>query len=126
MTLPVSRRFDDAVIGAGIVGLAHAYHLAKRGRKVIVFERNARAIGASIRNFGMLWPIGRPTGPMRSLALRSREIWLEVLKGSGCWFNPCGSLHLAYREDELQVLREFAVEFQPDGFECKLEDPPEL
>ena len=104
----LNREFDDAVVGAGIVGLATAYHLARQGRKVIVFERSVKASGASVRNFGMLWPIGQPIGPARDLALRSLEIWSGVLKNAGLWHDRCGSLHLAYRDDEAQVLAEFA------------------
>lgn len=99
--------YDDAVIGAGILGLAHAYHLAGRGRRVLVLERDPRAQGASVRNFGMIWPIGQPAGPLRDLARRSATIWLEVLAAAGLWHDRLGSLHLAYREDEARVLREF-------------------
>jgi FAD dependent oxidoreductase TIGR03364 len=95
------------VVGAGILGLAHAYHLARSGRRVVVFERHARAQGASVRNFGMLWPIGQPAGTLYQLARRSLEIWKNVLDASKLWHERCGSLHLAYREDEAQVLREF-------------------
>src|SRR5690242_14905365 len=104
----MSPTYDVAVVGAGIVGLAHAYHLARQGRRVVVFERHPAACGASIRNFGMLWPIGQPAGRMHKMGLRSRDLWLEVLASSGLWHARCGSLHLAYREDEAQVLAEFA------------------
>jgi len=107
--------FDVGVVGAGIVGLAHAYHLARRGKRVIVFERNARARGASVRNFGMIWPIGQPAGNRYDLALRSREHWRAVLSDSGLWHDFAGSLHLAYHDDEAQVLREFTDSVAGEG-----------
>ena len=76
-------RFDDIVVGAGVLGLAHAYELARRGRRVAVFERSPAAVGASVRNFGMLWPIGQPLGPAPHPGRRSLEIWLEVLRAAG-------------------------------------------
>jgi len=118
--------YDDAVIGAGILGLAHAYQLARRGRRVIVFERNPRALGASIRNFGMLWPIGQPFGPLRSLAARSLEVWLDVLESGGFWHERTGSLHLAYRDDEAQVLREYARESNDQGEPVDLLTPEQV
>jgi glycine/D-amino acid oxidase-like deaminating enzyme len=79
-------------VGAGIIGLATAYHLASRGRRVVVFERSARASGASVRNFGMLWPIGQPAGPARTQALRSPKIWSGLLREARLRHDPCGSL----------------------------------
>ncbi len=115
--------FDDAIVGAGIVGLAHAYELAKRGRRVVVLERSPRAVGASIRNFGMLWPIGRPAGESRELALESLAIWRDVLQSTGIWFEKSGSLHAARSDDEARVLKEFAEQANQDSFACEWLDP---
>lgn len=65
-------RADVAVVGGGILGLAHAYQAAKAGRSVVLFERSPRAMGASIRNFGMVWPVGQPAGPMHKMAMAGR------------------------------------------------------
>jgi D-hydroxyproline dehydrogenase subunit beta len=102
-----SQKTDIAIVGAGIVGLSHAIAAAKKGLNVTVFESNQRVVGASIRNFGMIWPIGQPEGKLRQRALRSREIWLEIAPKAGIDIETSGSLHLAYREDELAVLEEF-------------------
>ena len=54
--------FDLIIVGGGIAGLAHALAPSRRGLAVAVFERHAKPRGGSIRNFGMLWPIGQPPG----------------------------------------------------------------
>jgi FAD dependent oxidoreductase TIGR03364 len=121
-----NERYDLAIVGAGIIGLAHAYHAARRGWRVIVIERGAKAQGASIRNFGMLWPIGQPAGDRYQLARRSLEIWREVLEQAEIWQDPCGSLHLAYADDEAAVLREFANAAPKVGFHCDWIGPDEV
>lgn len=119
-------KFDVAVIGAGIVGLATAYAAACKGLKTIVFERNPRAIGASIRNFGLLWPIGQPAGPLLDRAMHSREIWLDIAKESGVQVKQNGSLQLAYHDDEVAVLQDFLKSAGSAGYEVKMLTPNEI
>lgn len=112
--------FDLAVVGGGIVGLAHAWTAAREGMRVALFERAPRAEGASIRNFGMIWPVGQPAGECHATALRSREHWLTASKGAGFHAAECGSIHLAHRADEWAVLEEFAALAPGLGFDVRL------
>src|SRR5689334_1680177 len=66
--------FDLAVIGGGICGLAHALAGVRRGLRVVVIERDARANGASIRNFGFVTVTGQQRGQCWQRAMRSRQV----------------------------------------------------
>jgi FAD dependent oxidoreductase TIGR03364 len=100
------------VIGAGIAGLATARALALKGFHVKLFERNAKATGASVRNFGMIWPIGQPEGELYGRALKSRSVWKEISGSGAFWSEEAGSLHLAYNTEEWNVLQELYAAFK--------------
>src|SRR5262245_58355537 len=111
-----------AIIGGGIIGLAHAWYAARQGLRVVVFERNEYAQGASIGNFGMILPIGQPPGERLDLALRSQCLWLEAARDAGIEIASRGSIHVAYRDDEAAVIHEFAEAGSHYGYQCRWMD----
>src|SRR5580765_2774985 len=104
------------VVGAGIAGLAAARALAVRDYKVTVFERSQKAVGASIRNFGMILPVGQSDGKYFERAMRSRGIWKQVCDEAGTWYDQVGSLQLAYEQDEWDVLNELNEIYRHRGY----------
>jgi D-hydroxyproline dehydrogenase subunit beta len=121
---------DVIVIGAGIVGLAHALAAAEQGCSVIVVERDDRAVGASIRNFGSIWPIGQFHGDDDSdydRGCRGADVWRRVARDTGMWCADTGSLHVARHPDELAVLQEFLAR-TPAAVDrgARLVDPAEV
>src|ERR1700727_3922497 len=75
---PTSQSYDVAVVGAGICGLPHALAAARRGKRVVVIDRDAQANGASIRNFGFITVTGQQAGKCWRRAKRSRDVWDEI------------------------------------------------
>ncbi len=106
--------YDWAIVGGGIAGLGLAYAAARRGQRVVLLERGTTPEGASIRNFGMIWPIGQPHGRFRELALASRALWLQAAEEFGVEVEACGSLFLAHDADAWAVLQEYAARFSDE------------
>lgn len=121
----MTNRADVVVVGGGIVGLAFAWEAARRGQRVTLLERGDIARGASIRNFGMVWPVGQPSGERHALAMRSRSRWLSLRDAGVLWALECGSLHVVFEQDEAQVLAEFAARAPAVGVPCTLFDGAE-
>ncbi len=96
-----------AIIGAGIAGCATAYHLAKLGIKVSLFDQAEQlANGASGNPRGVIYP--RLTGHAEKLdafALHSMAYSLrEYAQLAPDAFNRCGVMQLAFSARELSRL----------------------
>src|ERR1700728_3253310 len=101
---PTSQSYDLAVVGAGICGLAHALAAARRGKRVVVIDRDAQANGASIRNFGFITVTGQQAGECWRRAKRSVEVWLEIADAAKIPIVQRGLLMIARRPEARAVI----------------------
>lgn len=106
---------DVIVVGAGIVGLAHAYAAARRGLRVTVVERDHRCVGASIRNFGFITVTGQPAGDTWRRARVSRDIWAELAPQAGIAIAHRGLWLAAQRPQAVAVLQAFMKTEMAEG-----------
>lgn len=113
--------YDLAVVGAGIVGLAHALAAARLGKRVVVIDRDAQANGASIRNFGFVTVTGQERGTVWRRARRSRDVWDEVGRAAGIPIEHRGLAMVARRPEALAVLDAFMKTEMAEG--CRLLGP---
>ncbi|MCU1527645.1 MAG: hypothetical protein JWP75_1408 [Frondihabitans sp.] len=108
MAKQVDQTVDVAIVGAGIVGLGHALAAVDRGLSVVVIDRGSEQTGSSIRNFGHAC-ITVQSGSAQVFADRARSLWLRLRDETGLWLREGGGYVVARRDDELDVLREFAA-----------------
>jgi D-hydroxyproline dehydrogenase subunit beta len=99
---------DLVVIGAGIAGLAHAIAAHERGLRVTVVERDARAVGASVRNFGHAC-VTAQSGDLYELAQVARGQWLRYGAAAGLFVREAGGLAVARTAAEAAVLEELSA-----------------
>jgi len=116
--------YDVAVVGAGICGLAHALAAARRGKRVVVVDRDAQANGASVRNFGFVTVTGQQAGDCWRRAMRSRDVWAEIAPQAGIEVVHKGLLTIARRPEARAVLEAF-LETEM-GRDCRLVEPAAL
>jgi FAD dependent oxidoreductase TIGR03364 len=115
---PSETRFDLLVVGAGIIGLAHALVGARAGLRVAVLDRDARANGASVRNFGFVTVTGQGAPHTWRRARRARDVWAELAPAAGIAVHHRGLLMAARRAEAEAVIEEFAA--GPMGEGCRI------
>ncbi|MFD8705018.1 TIGR03364 family FAD-dependent oxidoreductase [Kitasatospora sp. NPDC059648] len=109
VTSATAPRSDVVIVGAGIIGLAHAFEALDNGLSVTVVDRDRRPVGASVRNFGHCC-ISAQDGELLALAQRSRPGWLRAAEAAGIWAAEAGTLVVARSATEAAVLEELHAE----------------
>ncbi|WP_175719468.1 NAD(P)/FAD-dependent oxidoreductase [Burkholderia anthina] len=104
-----ARRFDVVVAGGGLVGMALAWGIARRGKRVAVCDGDDIAFRAARGNFGLVWVQGKG-GRCLPYARWSRESsgrWrafaaqLQRETGVDCGFERPGGIELFEHDAEL-------------------------
>jgi gamma-glutamylputrescine oxidase len=132
---------DVLVIGAGIVGVATAYYLARQGAQVLVVERDNIGSGATGRNAGFVTSgtavdyrtaVARygvdTTHAVWQFTRENRRLLRDMLaeEGIDCDYREPGTLVLAGTMAELEALHQTHVTLSAAGIASEMLDRPAL
>ena len=115
---------DVLVIGAGVVGLAIAHNLAKKGHSVFLAEKEAQfAMGTSSRNSEVIHAgIYYQTGSLKaSLCLKGKILLYEHCKKYNVAYKKIGKLFLAVTPNEISRLERIQLQAKENGIEDLVE-----
>ena len=112
--------FDAVIVGAGAVGLACGYALAKRGQTVLVLERENRiGAGVSSRNSEVIHAgLHYAPGSLKArLCVEGRRLLYGFLEAHNVAFSKCGKLIVATEESEIEAVEHLAARAESNGVE---------
>lgn len=113
------KEFDLVVVGAGILGTAHALMAAKAGKRVALLEKDNRPVSATVRNFGQVVPSGL-SGRWHTYGRRSVELYKEIQEEMDITVRPLGSVYVASDDEERQIAHEATAVFKQKDYRCEL------
>jgi FAD dependent oxidoreductase TIGR03364 len=114
-----NKHYDIVIVGAGILGLSHAYHCLKLGYKVALIERNDYPRDASVRNFGQVVPSGF-NSKWQKYGLESLRLYREIQQKADITVRQEGTVYIASDEEEIQLLEELATINRKNGYASQL------
>ena len=112
--------FDACVVGAGAVGLACGFALAKRGLSVVVLEKlGAIGQGVSSRNSEVIHGgLYYPTGSLKArLCVRGRRALYSFLDDHKVAYRKCGKLVVACEDDQIVRIEAIAEQARTNDVE---------
>lgn len=126
----MARPSDIIVVGAGIVGCAIAYELARRGASVQIVDERSAGMGATQASAGILAPYIEAEADSAFLKLTVRglnqydQFMAQVVADSAMAvsYHRTGTLEVATDEAEMHALRNLAARLEAQGVTLGLFD----
>ena len=117
----MERDADVVIVGAGIVGSATAYYLARRGVRAVVVERGEVAGEQSRKNWGFVRQQGRDPLEL-PLMMEANRLWcgLEAELGEGIDWVRGGNLALAADERRMALLEQWLPVAREFGLDTRI------
>ena len=116
------------VIGAGIVGSAIAFHLARRGARVTLLDAGKPGMGASSHSFAWINAFGKEPRRYNELNRRSLDTWDRYarLLNADVGLKWGGHLTWTATDEDAEWLRENVAKLQSWGYIARFIDESEL
>ena len=130
--------YDALVVGGGLVGMAVAYGLVRRGLATAVVDEGDVAFRASHGNFGLVWVQSKGDGMPRYAAWTrsSAEQWpafaeeLRDLTGIDTAYSKRGGVHICLDEHDMAEERALGERLkaaaEPPGYQFEMLDREQL
>jgi FAD dependent oxidoreductase TIGR03364 len=107
--------YDSIVVGAGILGIAHAYFLNQMGHRVALIEKDNQPTSASVRNFGQIVPSGFGQ-KWQNYGRESLKVYNDIQSQMDIGIRREGTLYLAENAEEVQLIEELAEINRGQGY----------
>lgn len=118
----MKHRYNVIIIGGGVIGTSIAFHLAKRGKYVLLIEKKDLAAGASGSCDQQIILQSKNPGVHLKLALASAELYQEIAKelDHNIEYKNSGGMILIERPEEMQVMQDFVERQQQTGLQVEI------
>ncbi|MEW6622539.1 MAG: FAD-binding oxidoreductase [Bacillota bacterium] len=122
------KKWDVVVVGAGMIGLAAAYELVKKGAKTALLDAGGLGSGASAANMGLVISTDAEPGLISKLTSKSLELLerLSLELEYDLNYREKSFIDILYSKEDLLRGEKMAAGLKAKGFECRLLTPREL
>ena len=115
-----NRKYDLIIVGGGVIGTYCAYHALRKGKSVLLLEKDSQPFEASFRNFGQAVPSGQALDTWFDYGRKSLQIYKDLQQETAISVVKNGSWYVASDDQEMTLLEEMLQLFKDRDYTSRL------